>query len=424
MCRNGKISIDKIVTVRSSVIPLYVIVRQDGSVDAVDEVAEDAYDFLTTTMVGNRISFRSYYGHYLSAGKLDDTDPNPQITTTRYCSDDELFEIVMKDHQYAFKARNGKFLSMWGSAPYVRLTSECGETELFQLFSLMMQNINVGQQLETLEKTGSVMIDALLDDEQVQKISDALAQFKDQPSSANGHEVTVTELLGKHTAFAELATHPIIMQIMKRTISPSAKISSLESCQTDADFVRKELEETTWNVVHPYKSLEFPGVVDGRMSLTAMWFLDELHEGNCTWAWVSPPSTTAGPGLPALSSPEEVASAVKSAKPLLGRRGAVWLYLGPMWTSNNVGAASFWKEYDALTRYKHLSGQKPAGSFRTLTNEVAGKEPLGSKPELCPTLMQATYVREYVVPQDLSKAPTPMSDLSETAQKELLRLLP
>jgi len=417
MCRNGKISIDKIVTVRSSVIPLYVIIRQDGSVDAVDEVAEDAFDFLTTAMVGNKISFRSYYGHYLSAGDSD------TVTTTRYCSSNELFEIVMKDHQYAFKARNGKFLSMRETAPFVTLQSECAETELFQLFSLMMQNINVGQQLETLEKTGSVMIDALLDDEQVKKVCDALAQFKDQ-QGMSGHEVTVTELLGKHTAFAELATHPIIMQIMKRVISPSAKISSLESCQTDADFVRKELEETTWSVVHPYKSLEFPGAVDGQMSLTAMWFLDELHEGNCTWAWVSPPKTSTGPGLPALSSPEEVAGAVKSAKPLLGRRGAVWLYLGPMWMSNNVGAASFWKEYDALTRYKHLSGQKPAGSFRTVTNEVAGKAPMDSKPELCPTLLQATYVREYVVPQDISKAPTPMSDLSETAQKELLRLLP
>merc|ERR1719388_63125 len=356
-------------------------------------------------MVGNKISFRSYHGHYLSAG-------DGEVTTARYCSTNELFEIVMKDHQYAFKAHNGKFLSMRESAPFVTLQAECAETELFQLFSLMMKNINVGQQLETLEKTGSVMIDALLDEEQVNKICDALAQFKEQQSVTSGHEVMVTELLGKHTAFAELATHPIIMQIMKRVISPSAKLSSLESCQTDADFVRKELEETTWSVVHPYKSLEFPGAVDGQMSLTAMWFLDELHEGNCTWAWVSPPKTSTGPGLPALSSPEEVAGAVKSAKPLLGRRGAVWLYLGPMWMSNNVGAASFWQKYDALTRYKHLSGQKPAD------------EGAGSKPELCPTLMQATYVREFVKPLEMSKAPTPMSDLSETAQKELLRLLP
>merc|ERR1719335_873651 len=366
-------------------------------------------------MVGNKISFRSYYGHYLSAGDSD------TVTTTRYCSSSELFDIVMKDHQYAFKASNGKFLSMRESAPFVTLQAECAETELFQLFSLMMKNINVGQQLETLEKTGSVMIDALLDEEQVQQVCDALAQFKDQGTSTSGHEVVVTDLLGKHTAFAQLATDPIIMQIMKRVISPSAKLSSLESCQTNADHVRKELEETTWNVVHPYKSLEFPGAVDGQMSLTAMWFLDELNTENCTWAWVPPPKTHTGPGLPALSSPEEVAAAVKSATHLRGRRGAVWLYLGPMWISNNVGAASFWKEYDALTRYKHLSGQKPAGSFRSLTDETQKMPP---KPELCPTLIQATYVREYVVPQDMARAPAPLSELSEMAQRELLKLLP
>merc|ERR1719240_420459 len=150
-------------------------------------------------MVGNKISFRSYHGHYLSAG-------DSEVTTTRYRSNNELFEIVMNNHQYAFKASNGKFLSMRESFPFVTLQSECAETELFQLFSLMMQNINVGQQLETLEKTGSVMIDALLDDEQVKKVCDALAQFKDQ-QGMSGHEGTVTELLAKHTAFAELATH-------------------------------------------------------------------------------------------------------------------------------------------------------------------------------------------------------------------------
>merc|ERR1719191_1767700 len=139
-------------------------------------------------MVGNKISFRSYHGHYLSV--KDDT-----VCTSRYCSADEMFEIVMKDHQYAFKARNGKFLSMGETAPFLKLQAECTETELFQLFSLMMQNINVGQQLETLETKGSVLIDALLDDEQVQKICDALALFKDQQTSTSGHEFMITELL-------------------------------------------------------------------------------------------------------------------------------------------------------------------------------------------------------------------------------------
>jgi len=371
--------------------------------------------------VGDNICFRSYHGHYISAG-------GGKVSTTRYCSKDELFEIVMKDHQYAFKASNGQFLSMMECAPFITLQPECRETELFQLFSLMMQNtlgqiVNVGQQLEALEKNGSVMIEDLLDADKVQKICDALAQVKEpQTSTRTSHEQTVNELLGKHTAFAELATHPIIMQIMKRIISPSAKLSSLESCQTDSDIVRKELEETTWSVVHPYKSLEYPGASDGKMSLTAMWFLDELNEGNSTWAWVPPSTTSEGnPALPALSSPDEIAATVHSAKPLLGRRGAVWLYLGPMWISNNVGAASFWKDYDAVTRYKHLSGQKAAGSFRALSDDT---QRAASTPELCANLISATYIREYVVPQDMSKAPTPMSDLSETAQRELLRLLP
>merc|ERR1719321_416591 len=112
MGQKGKISIDKIVTIRSSVLPLYVIIRPDGAVTAADEVSEDAYDFLTTQMVGNKISFRSYHGHYLSAER--DT-----ISTKRYCSADELFEIVMKDHQYAFKARSGKYLSMKEHEPFV-----------------------------------------------------------------------------------------------------------------------------------------------------------------------------------------------------------------------------------------------------------------------------------------------------------------
>lgn len=89
-----------------------------------------------------------------------------------------------------------------------------------------------------------------------------------------------------------------------------------------------------------------------------------------------------------------------------------------MWLSNNVGAASFWTEKDSLERYKHASGQK---TFKAIADDAQSAV---SKPELCASLLQATYVREYVVPQDMSKAPTPMTDLSEAAQRELLRLLP
>merc|ERR1719265_2062159 len=50
-------------------------------------------------MVGNKICFRSYYGHYLSAS-------GGTVATTRYISAADVFGIGMKDHQYAFKARN------------------------------------------------------------------------------------------------------------------------------------------------------------------------------------------------------------------------------------------------------------------------------------------------------------------------------
>jgi len=89
---------------------------------------------------------------------------------------------------------------------------------------------------------------------------------------------------------------------------------------------------------------------------------------------------------------------VRNARPLRARGGGVWLYTGAVWMSNNVGAASFWKDYDAQTRYKHLSGQKAQEppSFRALT-DAQKTAPL--REELCPTVVQATYVREFVAPR-------------------------
>jgi len=182
-------------------------------------------------------------------------------------------------------------------------------------------------------------------------------------------------------------------------VSSSVRLSDVESCQTDADHVRKELEGTSWHVVHPYGDVDFPGIVDARISFTATWFLDDLDAVNSTWAWVKAPlmDGTHSPQLPQLSSPEEVAAATRDAKPLHARRGSAWLYLGPVWTSNNIGAASFWKDYDAQTRYKHLSGQKDMGSsFLAVAYAQRSAPP---KEENCPIVVQATYVREYVAPR-------------------------
>jgi len=399
MSRRGQISIDKIVALRSSVLPLYAILNPDGSVTAADEVSEDGNDFLTTHMWGDQISFQSIRGDYLSV-------EGGQVCTRRYCSANERFVVEKRDTQYAFRCRTGKYLSISDRPPFLTLAQTSEDTECFQLFSLMMCNVNVGKQLEMLERTGSVMLDSLLQEPEVSNFQNAVLEYgggcgleNEQPL---GHERRTACPVGQ-PGFSRIATHPIVMQIVRRITSPKAKLSSMESCRTNAEFVRRELEEMTWHVVHPYCTAEFPGVMDARANLTVTWFLDELTAENSTWAWVKPPLADGAhlPRLPQLSSPEELQAIVRDAKPLIAARGSAWIYLGPVWMSNNAGAASFWKDYDAQTRYKHLSGQKEqpsqAMSFRALTDSQR-TSPL--KEELCPTLVQATYIREYVTPRE------------------------
>merc|ERR1719313_1360535 len=236
----------------------------------------------------------------------------------------------------------------------------------------MMFGVNVGKQLELLEKHGHVTIGGLLDAEQLEELKSGTGSG---PMSKTEHEKILTGLVGQGPGFAQLATHPLVLQIVRRAISPACKLSSVLSCRTDADYVRKELEQTDWRVIHPYSAVEFPGIVDERISFTATWFLDDLDSDNSTWAWLRPPTTdgTHSPQLPQLSSREEIDTIVTAAKPLHASSGSVWLYVGPMWLSNNIGAASFWKDYDAQTRYKHFSGQKPQdGSFRALADTHPG----------------------------------------------------
>eukprot|EP00927_Polykrikos_kofoidii_P042475 TRINITY_DN36449_c0_g1_i1.p1 TRINITY_DN36449_c0_g1~~TRINITY_DN36449_c0_g1_i1.p1 ORF type:complete len:423 (-),score=68.23 TRINITY_DN36449_c0_g1_i1:95-1363(-) len=416
MSRRGQISIDKIVAIRSSVLPLYMIVLPEGGVTAADEVSEDGNDFLTTRVQGDFISFQSIRGHYLSA-------EGDQVCTRRYCSANERFVVEKRDTQYGFRSRSGLYLSMSDREPFLVLCPSFGETEVFQLFSLMMCGVNVGNQLERLERHGHVVVEDLLDAEQLQDlrygVADAAAA---EPPTAGTHEVRVGGLATRTSAFAQLAAHPLVLQLVRRTMCSSVKFSDMESCRTDADFVRKELESTSWHVVHPYSAVEFPGIADARISFTATWFLDDMDASNSTWAWTEPPLTSGAtfPKLPQLSSSEEVEAAVRDAKALSGRRGSAWFYLGPFWMSNNTGAASFWKDYDAQTRYKHLSGQKEQTSFRALTDAQRSSPP---KDELCPTLIQATYIREYVTPR---RPPPPLSSyagLPGNCWQELAQLM-
>eukprot|EP00929_Paragymnodinium_shiwhaense_P116785 TRINITY_DN8668_c0_g1_i1.p1 TRINITY_DN8668_c0_g1~~TRINITY_DN8668_c0_g1_i1.p1 ORF type:complete len:424 (+),score=53.86 TRINITY_DN8668_c0_g1_i1:95-1366(+) len=413
MSRRGQISIDKIVAVRSSVLPLYIILQQDGNVTAADEVSEDGNDFLTTKMHGDHISFQSIRGDYLSA-------EGDVVCTRRYCSADERFLVEKRETQYSFKTRTGMYLSMSDREPFVCLAAEAGDTEVFQLFSLMMCGVNVGKQLELLDRHGTVMVDNLLDDEQIEDLRRGISEAAAcEPTPPFGHEVRVAGLAGRSVGLAQLTTHPLVMQLARRMVSSRLKLMDVESCRTDAAYVRTELETTSWHVMAPYGVVEFPGITDSRISFTAMWFVDDLDASNSTWAWVSAPRLDGDfmPRLPHLSSPEEVASVTQDAKPLHAKRGSALFYLGPMWMSNNVGAASFWKDYDAQTRYKHLSGQKEQSSFRALTDAQRNQQP---KEELCPTLLQATYVREFVAP--CCSFPTTCPGLTGSHARELEKL--
>mmetsp|Transcript_7780 Transcript_7780/g.19441 ORF Transcript_7780/g.19441 Transcript_7780/m.19441 type:complete len:154 (+) Transcript_7780:72-533(+) len=118
------------------------------------------------------------------------------------------------------------------------------------------------------------------------------------------------------------------------------------------------------------------------------------------------------------TSVRDTEAVVRGAAPLVAPAGSVWLYSGPVWTSNNVGAASFWKDYDAQTRYKHLSGQKEqSGTFRALTDTQRAAP---ANDQLCPTVLQATYCREYVAPRSAVLAQ--IAGLSEAEQGDLQRL--
>ncbi|CAE7346099.1 unnamed protein product [Symbiodinium sp. KB8] len=326
-------------------------------------------EFRRSGRFGDQIAFQSISGDYLSA-------EGDEIGTRRYCSTFERFSVVKQDTQYSFRTASGKFLSVSDRAPFVTLGDSPGDTESFQLFSLMMYGVNVGQQLELLDRHGCVMIDHLLDGDQLGSLRDVVVEESARLDLARCHEVRLGDLAAKSPAFAELATHPLVMQLARRLLSPALLLSDMQSCRTDVDYVRKELEETTWHVVHPYSSAEFPGVVDPRINVTVTWFLDQLDTENSTWAFVKAPLGDGGhlPQLPHLSSPEELQAVARGAQPLLAKPGAAWLCIGPYWMSNNVGAASFWKDYDAQTRYKHLSGQKVHLSYSGISMPVCVRQ--------------------------------------------------
>ena len=123
-----------------------------------------------------------------------------------------------------------------------------------------------------------------------------------------------------------------------------------------------------------------------------------------------------------MSNAEEATEVIKNAQPLHGTKGSVWLYVGPRWISNTVGAAGFWKDYDAQTRYKYATGQIGEGSFRALADATQNAP---ERVEMCPTVIEATYVREYITPaEDNDKRKSlPDSELDNKHKVEYMHLL-
>ncbi|CAK0811976.1 unnamed protein product [Prorocentrum cordatum] len=221
------------------------------------------------------------------------------------------------------------------------------------------------------------------------------------------------------------------MQLARRALSPRLKLSDVESCRTDADFVRKELEEIFWQVAHPYsEAVEFPGIVDPRVSLTATWIIDDLDAGNSTWAYAKAPLAdgATSPMLPHLCSQEETQAVAATAQTLTGKPGSLLVWLGPYWMSNMIGAASFWKDRlrrpDALQvpeRPAAAGGgrrrrQLPRPDQRPGARSPPGGDRQGER--------QATYVREFMAPRTAAPDPAAVATVAASdGERSLLELL-
>jgi hypothetical protein len=373
--------VDKIVAIRSAVLPVYVLLKGD-KITISDEVCAD--DFFTTEMRGDdRIAFRSYSGRYISAQGGD-------VCSVPYCGDKEVFTIRSKDYQYAFEAHDGRFFSVSEKEPFVRLNQSCEETELFQCFSLMIGDYNVGKLLQRLEEDQMVKIPNLLSVEELRELRDVVkSQGKRDPMK---HELVQHNLITKHPAFAKLVTrHQVVTQIVRRMISPNAMLSHLKSVTTDPYHVRKEVEHTMWSVTYPFSQtcMHHTQSADS-LNLNCMVFLDDFNTTTSSWAYRSVDKFGRAP-LPGLCDPEVAAAYTSAAKPVTAVAGSAWLYMGPVWLTNTAGAASFWKEHDALTRYKHVSGQNP---IKALTNGGDDAQPVEV------TMLDIGFVRDWVVPAE------------------------
>jgi len=63
--------------------------------------------------------------------------------------------------------------------------------------------------------------------------------------------------------------------------------------------------------------------------------------------------------------------------------GSCWIFHGPYWTTNSAGAGAFWKQEDAMARYKYISGEKQERTSSQLARVI-----------------ELDFVREYVATEE------------------------
>lgn len=359
------LDIDAVVTVRSSLLPLYLIL-EDGRAFVRDQVRQT--DFLTTYVEGATVALRSYGGDFLSVRE-------GRVGTSRFLGATERFLVEMNQYQYSLRAPDGRFLTVNDKDNSVYLSDEVEDTGLFQLFSLMVDGMNVGKHLHSLATSTSVSITSLLDPARLAQVRNLVIEVERAEVSAGRavartHDLVVGGLLALCPELVALAAHPIVLQLLRRQLSPRLACSAMRVVNTDPRSVRMDLETTEWSVPHPFATTEWPPSSE-QLNARVVVLLDDLDAASSTWAYLPPQR-----GLP-----QEGPAAADGTR-LEATAGSCWIFLGPWWTTNSSGAGSFWKQEDAMARYKYQNGR-------------AGEQERQSV-----RLLEIDFVREFVAREE------------------------
>jgi len=241
----------------------------------------------------------------------------------------------------------------------------------------MVNGMNVGKQLWSLGRAGSVIIPNLLDPATVGSLKASVVEAEKRAMDAQRtvdrtHDRTTPSILSFAPELIRVAAHPIVMQLLRRYMSPKLVCSAMRSVATDARAVRMDLEKPTWSVPHPFSTTEWPPSTE-RLCARVVLILDDLDAQSSTWAY-----------LPIQEDlPQNSVEMPSGGVTLEAPAGSCWIFHGPYWTTNSAGAGAFWKQEDAMARYKYIAGEK---AERTASQWVR--------------VIELDFVREYVAREE------------------------